>query len=99
MSEGEGETAVTDQASVAVLDAVRPAILHREMKYITYRCSNPKCKAEDQGKFFPEERIPPVINCHSCKAGLQMPLDQMLKVGVGMFPVIEASPAPFPRPA
>lgn len=36
---------------------------------IAYRCTNPKCKAIDYGKYYPTEMIAPIIQCWQCGNG------------------------------
>jgi Zn ribbon nucleic-acid-binding protein len=55
------------------------------IRRIKYRCSNPRCKAEDTNKLFENEPIAPVINCWQCGAGRGMAIEQMLGTKTGMF--------------
>lgn len=68
----------------------------RTLRYVRYVCSNPSCGAEDQGKFYPEESIPPVINCWRCGAGRGMGVDDMIASRRGMFAQAPGSTATAP---
>lgn len=51
---------------------------------VRYVCTNPRCRAEDFGKYFDHERIVPYINCWQCGAGRGMQPDQMIQMNQGM---------------
>jgi len=57
--------------------AARP---ERELRWIRYVCQNPKCGAEDTGRFFPNEQIPAGIICWKCHwgMGLGLGLEEMI---------------------
>lgn len=59
----------------------------RIIKVITYRCSNPKCRAIDYLKVFENEVMyaREWVNCHNCHAGFpQVSLETMAAKGIGM---------------
>jgi transcription elongation factor Elf1 len=51
----------------------------------------PKCKAEDIGRFFPNEPIPVVINCWKCHAGHGYKVAEMIQERAGMFQLGKAA--------
>lgn len=55
------------------------------IRRLKYRCTNPKCGAEDTLKLFTDEAVPPIVNCHSCRAGRGMDVGQMMQNQMGML--------------
>lgn len=56
-----------------------------------YKCSNPKCGAEDRDRS-PNGGTPPAfLNCWKCKAGFGKDPDVMRAGGIGMFPVSQTT--------
>jgi DNA-directed RNA polymerase subunit RPC12/RpoP len=55
----------------------------QKMIEVKFKCA--QCGAEDSPKFFPNEAIPPAVNCWKCHAGYNKPIEEMLALKMGMF--------------
>ncbi len=59
---------------------------------VLYRCTNPKCKAEDRVFAFSGSSLPAIINCWSCHAGYGMEFSQQMQMRKGMMQVEQTEP-------
>lgn len=54
------------------------------IRTVAYKCTN--CESVDRVSIFEHEAFPQTINCWNCHAGYNMPVEQMMMQGKGMFP-------------
>ena len=58
----------------------------RGYKIFLYRCTNPKCKAEDRMLYFAAENVVAWINCWKCHSGYRLKPEVQAQERRGMFP-------------
>lgn len=84
---------VVEEAHVGM--ARVPVVIKRDdTMRVKYRCSDPKCRAEDVVKYFSDEPVAKVTTCNECGAGRGLDIQTMLKRGKGMFAVVPETVMP-----
>jgi hypothetical protein len=61
----------------------------RTFQEVTYECSHPKCDHVQVVRFFSDQPTLPATCCVECRAGFDVPLQDMLRLQKGMFPIGE----------
>jgi hypothetical protein len=63
----------------------------KHFREIKYRCTNPKCGAEQTIRYFPDDTLLPFTCCTACKAGFGKEVKDQAAYRIGMFPVQEVA--------
>lgn len=58
----------------------------RGYKVFVYRCTNPKCKAEDRMVYFADDNVAAWVNCWKCRSGYRLKPEVQAQERRGMFP-------------
>jgi hypothetical protein len=78
---------IADDGSLEIPDPILTRLAARKETGIirlTYRCTNPKCKAMDVVKYFPGETVVPALNCWQCKNGFRVAQDKQVAGNIGV---------------